>query len=335
MPIVTTTLAGQDASEDPVLVAEGYAVTFEFVRDDPAGATSFTFRPLSEDSIADSRQYLGYSTPITVSFAPGETGPKTVTLNAAEDDAPVAPPWMVWGLEAVEGVDEFVGPATGYGAPEFFPIAVSNDDGGPDADLIEGGDRDDVFSGQGGNDVISGHGGTDTALYRGPRADFTVTREGTTGQIEDGVAGRDGIDSLDGIERLEFMDGTLALDADGPAGQAYRLYQAAFARDPDVGGLRHQVQALDEGLGLLAISSNFLDSSEFTGRYGTSPSDAEFVTLLYRNVLAREPEEAGFQAHTAGLGNGLTREQLLVNFSDSAENRQQTAAEISGGIWLG
>jgi hypothetical protein len=47
-----------------------------------------------------------------------------------------------------------------------------------------------------------------------------------------------GTDTLIGFKRLEFTDGTLALDVDAgdTAGQAYRLYQAAFARTPDMSG---------------------------------------------------------------------------------------------------
>ena len=33
------------------------------------------------------------------------------------------------------------------------------------------------------------------------------------------------------VERLRFSDGNVALDTDGTAGQAYRLYRAAFARE--------------------------------------------------------------------------------------------------------
>ena len=40
-----------------------------------------------------------------------------------------------------------------------------------------------------------------------------------------------GTDTVIGFKRVEFNDGTLALDIDpgDTAGQAYRLYQAAFA----------------------------------------------------------------------------------------------------------
>ncbi|WP_120010948.1 DUF4214 domain-containing protein, partial [Teichococcus vastitatis] len=151
----------------------------------------------------------------------------------------------------------------------------------------------------------------------------------------DQVEGRDGTDSVLNVERLRFTDGTLALDRDGNAGQAYRLYQAAFARDPDLPGLVHQIGALDAGFGLNTLAANFIASAEFVTRYGAASSDAEFVTLLYRNGLSREPDTDGFQAHMEGLASGITRDQLLINFSESLENRIQTWTETADGIWLG
>jgi hypothetical protein len=96
----------------------------------------------------------------------------------------------------------------------------------------------------------------------------------------------------------------------------------------------HQIGALDAGLGLNNLSANFIASAEFVQRYGAASSDAEFVTLLYRNGLGREPDAAGFQAHMEGLASGITRDQLLINFSESLENRIQTGDEIGTGIWL-
>jgi len=52
-------------------------------------------------------------------------------------------------------------------------------------------------------------------------------------------------DTLVSIERIQFTDGTLALDESGNAGQAYRLYQAAFGRTPDTPGLSHNLNLLD------------------------------------------------------------------------------------------
>ena len=67
------------------------------------------------------------------------------------------------------------------------------------------------------------------------KADFSVERISDSSSWQ--ISGSNiGTDTLSGFKRLEFEDGVLALDIDpgDTAGQAYRLYQAAFARVPDM-----------------------------------------------------------------------------------------------------
>ena len=83
-----------------------------------------------------------------------------------------------------------------------------------------------------------------------------------------------GTDTIIGFKRLEFNDGTLALDIDpgDTAGQAYRLYQAAFARTPDMPGVAYHMNDMENnGLVLWNIANNFLASPEFKSKYGENP----------------------------------------------------------------
>lgn len=135
------------------------------------------------------------------------------------------------------------------------------------------------------------------------------------------------------IERLSFSDQTLALDIDGTAATAYRLYQAAFDRVPDLGGLGYWIREFDAGRGdLLSVSASFIASDEFQTTYG-STSNAEFLTLLYDNVLDRAPDAAGLNYWNGQLSNGFSRAGVLASFSESAENRANVAAAIEDGIW--
>lgn len=157
------------------------------------------------------------------------------------------------------------------------------------------------------------HGSDDTITLIGPKA--------TT--------------SLVGIGRLVFDDGVVVADSSGHLGQAYRLYVAALARAPDERGLYAQAGALDSGTSLTTLAQNFIGSAEFTQRYG-NVGDAQFVQLLYQNVLHRPADAGGVAVQVAALGAGLSRAQLLANFSESAENVAQTASHTGGGwIWLG
>ena len=63
-----------------------------------------------------------------------------------------------------------------------------------------------------------------------------------------------GTDTLQEFKRIEFNNGTLALDIDAgeTAGQAYRLYQAAFARTPDMPGVAYHINDMESnGLSIL------------------------------------------------------------------------------------
>ena len=65
-----------------------------------------------------------------------------------------------------------------------------------------------------------------------------------------------GTDTLQDFKRLEFSDGTLALDIDAgeTAGQAYRLYQAA-TRTPDMPGVAYHMNDMESnGLSIQQIA---------------------------------------------------------------------------------
>lgn len=128
-----------------------------------------------------------------------------------------------------------------------------------------------------------------------------------------------------------FADRMVSLDADGIAGQAYRLYQAAFDRQPDQSGLGFWINTLQHGTTLDDVSAQFVDSAEFKARYG-DVDDRQFIELVYQNVLHRSPDEGGFAFWLNGLRNGLSRPALLRSFSESAENKANLAPAIGKGM---
>ena len=140
------------------------------------------------------------------------------------------------------------------------------------------------------------------------------------------------VDTLRGVERIVFSNVAMAYDVGGNAGQAYRLYQAALDRSPDLDGLGHWINALDHGYSLQAVAKSFISSAESQGKYGAAPSDADFVTSLYHNVLHRAPEQAGYEHWMNVLGTGAPREQILVSFSESAENQAALLPLIGNGF---
>lgn len=98
-----------------------------------------------------------------------------------------------------------------------------------------------------------------------------------------------------------------------------RLFSAFFLRDPDEGGRVYWTERYTDGvLSLPGVATNFAASPEFRSRYGEL-TDAEFVDLVYENVLGR-PADAGGKAFWVGkLESGTSRGSVMVGFSESPE----------------
>jgi hypothetical protein len=125
-------------------------------------------------------------------------------------------------------------------------------------------------------------------------------------------------------ESVEFKADTLSMAGDTNNAEAYRLYVAALHRAPDSGGQSYWAAQLANGATPTQVAQGFVSSAEFLQNYGRlSPSD--FVTVMYENVLHRAPDSGGLQYWTNFMLQGASQANVLVGFSDSTENRAQTA----------
>lgn len=185
-----------------------------------------------------------------------------------------------------------------------------------------------VFAAPIGNATITGGAGIDTLVLSGNESQYQLSQSGGATQI----TGAQGTDTLASVERLHFADKYIALDTSGDAGQAYRLYQAAFNRVPDVAGLGYWINAMDNGQPLISVAQGFIGSGEFTTAYGAL-NNADFVGQLYLNVLHRPGESAGALWWQQQLDSGAyTRQAVLAGFSESAENQAALIGAIQHGI---
>ncbi|MCP4228145.1 MAG: DUF4214 domain-containing protein [Actinomycetia bacterium] len=117
-------------------------------------------------------------------------------------------------------------------------------------------------------------------------------------------------------ESVEFIAGAAQIVDDvDHRGPVARLYQAYFERSADSDGLRYWIGT---SLSYEAVSDAFAGSAEFQSRYG-SLSDAQFIDLVYTNVLDRPSDGAGRQYWLARLAAGTSRGTVMLGFSDSAE----------------
>ncbi len=174
--------------------------------------------------------------------------------------------------------------------------------------------------------------GNSPAVLAGNLANYRISKSGSEYTVQD-IVGSSGSFNTGSLQRLRFNDSSYAFDTSGNAGKAYRLYQAAFDRLPDAGGVGFHLATLENfGLSLQQIAKNFIDSPEFSSRYANL-SDAQFVNQLYLNVLHRAGEAGGVAFWTGLLDNRqATREEVLVGFSESPENKDAVAAAIMNGF---
>ncbi len=105
--------------------------------------------------------------------------------------------------------------------------------------------------------------------------------------------------------------------------QIYRLYGAALGRAPDAAGLAYWSDRLGKGATLSNIASGFIGSTEFKTAYGALDNTG-FVSLLYKNVLNRAADQAGLDGWIAQLQGGASRESIVVGFSESRENQDNS-----------
>lgn len=198
------------------------------------------------------------------------------------------------------------------------------------SDVMSGDARNNVFIGSGGKDTIDGGAGIDMLQLSGARAGYSVSLNASNATLAD--AGGN-IVNLANVERVQFSDAMVALDIAGNGGQVYRLYQAAFNRSPDSGGLGYWIGVMDSGANLLDIASGFVNSAEFREMYGVNPTNTSLVTTMYMNILHRAPDSAGLDYWVDVLDKHLASVfVVLAGFSESAENQQNVIGVIGNGF---
>lgn len=186
----------------------------------------------------------------------------------------------------------------------------------------------DTLNGGGGSDVLDGGAGMDTAVYAGVRLQYSASSTSVSGGPEGGT------DTLTSIEELRFIDGVLSFDVDGAAAQVMRLYDAALDRLPDRGGLEGYTRHLQTGaINVQQLATILLNSAEFQARYGALSNQA-FIEQMYRFCLNREGDPGGIAAWTGNLNAGMSRDSVLLRFSESAEHRALTASALAQGLWV-
>ncbi|HWJ95392.1 MAG TPA: DUF4214 domain-containing protein, partial [Telluria sp.] len=190
----------------------------------------------------------------------------------------------------------------------------------------------DTIAQNGADNVIDGGAGLDKVVYAKASTAYTISVSNGTVTVRD-KTGADGVDTLANVERLQFGDKGIAFDVSGTGGQAYRVYQAAFGRTPDEGGLGFWMAAMDKGATLASVAAGFVASPEFAKVYGVNPTNRAIIEKFYQNVLHRDGEAKGIEFWTGVLDNNYaTLAEVLVGFSEGDENQAALVGVMSGGF---
>lgn len=160
--------------------------------------------------------------------------------------------------------------------------------------------------------------------FHGPRANYSITVSGSNRTIVDQVGSDGSITIGTDIKQLLFTDVSINLEipaksleiSDENLKSLVELYIAYFNRVPDANGLSYWIDRLKAGMTLDQIGESFYSAailfSTQTG-YSATMSNADFVTMVYKNVLGRTtPDKEGLDYWSNSLSSGATTRGTLI-----------------------
>ena len=117
--------------------------------------------------------------------------------------------------------------------------------------------------------------------------------------------------------QADDINGLRAIYNVGVVAFVARFYRQCLAREPEPEGLDNWVASLSNGSRCGGdVANGFIFSQEFIDR---NTSNEEFVTILYRAFLEREPDTAGYNGWVNYLYSGASRQEVLNGFVFSQE----------------
>ncbi|GAC1035843.1 DUF4214 domain-containing protein [Pseudomonas sp. No.117] len=217
-----------------------------------------------------------------------------------------------WLAQTAQSNDSLLGQASAY-----KPLGAGIVSGSGASDMFYEGRLSYVAS----HTTVYGYQGLDTLVLAGSYGEYQLQNlTGGAGlEVQDTIAGVSL--SLYDVNVLQFTDRTLYV-VDPDQAQVARLY-TVFGRTPDTQGLNSWLTNHAEGASFEQIANSFYHSQEFSGLYGSFGNQA-YAAALYTTVLDRQADGNGLAFWTQQLNSGMGRDQVMVQFTNSAENIDKT-----------
>jgi hypothetical protein len=185
----------------------------------------------------------------------------------------------------------------------------------------------------GGNLSVDGGGGIDTLMLDGVRSDFSIAQT-STGYTVNRLSGGETL-ALANVERLHFQSGVShALDMSGNAGTATEIISALFgARGvaiPEFVGIG--ISLLDQGMDPLQLTALAISTPVFQQLAGSS-SNADFVKLVYQNIVGTAPSQETVTQLAGILDSGAaTQASLGLAAAELSLNQAHLVGVMQTGI---
>lgn len=169
-------------------------------------------------------------------------------------------------------------------------------------------------------------------VFKGVRSDYTITRDTSGFKVTD----KSGVSvTVASTGQIQFDDMRINLQIGDKANSIapvdlralIDLYIAFFNRLPDADGLEYWIDKFKAGMSIDQISQNFYAAallySAQTG-YDATMTDADFVRVIYKNVLGRSgakaPPDADVTYWANELKNGRSKGNLISTMLVSARS---------------
>lgn len=204
-----------------------------------------------------------------------------------------------------------------------------------DSSVQTGGGVDTVEAGLGNSSIVGGSGDYAVVKLAGAPTNYTVTVNNGHAVVTNNTTNK--VTDISKIQYVQLDSGKALVFAKNSVEAAIStLYQTAFGRTADAGGLDYWFDLGRGGATLKQIADAFTHSAEFAAQAALSNTD--FVNGLYQHTFGRAGEDSGVAYWVDALAHGSTKADLIVQFSQIGANNIagtiQTEAQVVGNVTI-